>query len=133
MKIFYLFSSLEELLADPGYPGCLLWILFPAVLKLVTWAITVFAAVGALELLVSFVTYSTMNILLRLLNPLTGLDDINPPIVLHTFGSNTVGLMLLHIDGRLVHSLDVGFNSHRLDQPIFTFSESGSAGSKVRR
>ena len=130
MKIFYLSSSLEELLADPEYPASWWddWVpsldtlsSSPQTCDPACDSVTVFAAVGTFELLVSFVTYSAMNILLRLLNPLTRLDDINPPIVLHTFGSNTVGLLLLNIDGRLVQSLDVGFNSHRLDQPIFYF------------
>ena len=107
--------------------GCLLWILFPAVLRLMTRLTTVFAAVETFERLVSFVTYSTMNILFRLL------DDINPPVVLPNLPSNAVGLLLLNIDGRLFQTLDVRFNSHRLDQQNFYFSESGSAGSRVKR
>ena len=72
--------------------GCLLWILFPAVLRLVTRLMTVFATVETFKLLVSFVTYSSMNILFRLL------DDNNPPVVLPNLPSNTVGLLLLKID-----------------------------------
>ena len=92
--------------------GSLFRVLPPAVLGPVARLTTVLTAVQTFVWLMSLATYPAVNVLL---------DIVDSPVVLPNLLSNAVGLLLLNIDRRLVQTLDVRFNSHRRDQPIFYF------------